>query len=122
MTIEAIWADFVPGTLDEREVHKDRLATRADIEGLVHRLGRPDTSEAQLIHSSRPVEVDSITGQTVPDHQVIVVVRGGFGYVEYAGEDEFCQSVGDPASPEHHTSTSGYFHPGTGVSCPPWST
>jgi hypothetical protein len=115
MTIEAIWAEFEPGTFNEREVHRDRLATRADIEALVHRLGRPDTSEAQLIHSARPLETDSITGGTTLDHQVIVVVRAGFGYMEYAGEDHFCQSVGDPASPEYHTTTSNYFYPGTGV-------
>ncbi|WP_367136707.1 Imm1 family immunity protein [Saccharothrix sp. HUAS TT1] len=115
MTVEAIWSDLEPGTVLSKDLHEQVLATRPDVQVFVQRLALPDTSEAQLIHSARPLETDSVTGRTIPDHQVIVAVCDGFGYIEYAGEDDFVQSVGSPDSPGWTTTASNYFHPGTGV-------
>lgn len=50
------------GTLNERELHKDQLASRAAIEVFVHRLAQPDAGEAQLIHSARPQKTSSLDG------------------------------------------------------------
>jgi hypothetical protein len=117
MTIDAYWADFEPpDTIIERESHESVLTTPDDVRVLVNALARPNTSEALLVHRGRPMEFNKFLGRTEIDHQVIIVVWRGYGYMEYSDPMHYSQFEGDPNSPEFHTSTSGYFYPGTGVS------
>jgi hypothetical protein len=116
MTIMAAWADFHPGTERERETHEVTLSTRSDVQELVDRLARPDTSEAVLTHSARPLRTNEFTGESGSDHHVVVGVFKGFGYVEYTDPDHVSQIVGEPSSPEWHTTMSDHFLAGTGVS------
>jgi hypothetical protein len=115
MKIEASWADLEPGTVLKRQFHEEMLSTRSEVEAFVHRLGEPDTGEGLLLHTTRPWRTSSLDGRSVPDHQVIVAVCDGFGYMEFSDDDHFCQCVGAPESPGWTTTTSNYFYPGTGV-------
>lgn len=115
MTITATWADLEPGTVVDREVHEAIVSTPGDVRKLVDALARPNTSEARLVHTARPQEYDEISGQLEYDNQVIVGTWGQFGYIEFFDPGHWSQPVGDPASPEWHTTTSGHFHAGTGI-------
>ncbi|MFC6092442.1 Imm1 family immunity protein [Saccharothrix lopnurensis] len=116
MTVQVRWTDLEPGTIRHAEVHEVVLTARSDVEELVARLARPDTSEALLVHSARPLKTSSLTGGSAPDHRVVVAVgSSGFGYVEYLGPGGVDQLVGDPGSPEWHTTTGGHFPAGAGV-------
>jgi hypothetical protein len=116
MTINADWADLEPGTVIDREVHETILASPDDVQKLVDALTKPHTSEAHLVHAGRPKRYNKILNRLENDNQVFLAVTGGFGYMEYFDPNHWSQFVGDPASPEWHTTSSGYFYPGTGVS------
>jgi Immunity protein Imm1 len=116
MTIITYWADFEPGTIIERISHETVLATPDDVQTLIDGLARPSTSEASLVHTKRPKEHNKLFDTMENDHQVIIAVWRGHGYMEYSDPKYYSQFAGDPASPEWHTSSSGYFYPGTGVS------
>ncbi|WP_447003660.1 Imm1 family immunity protein [Saccharothrix isguenensis] len=116
MTIMATWTDFVPGTEREHATHEVELATRADVREFVDLLTRPNTSEAVLMHTGRPLRQHESTGELGSDHHVVVGFFKGFGYVEYTDRDRVSQLVGDSSSPEWRTTMSDHFPAGTGIS------
>jgi hypothetical protein len=116
VTINADWADLEPGSVITRQVHRTVLVTPDDVRKLVETLAKPHTSEAHLVHTGRPKRYNTIFDEFEDDNQVFLGVVDSFGYMEYFDPDHWSQMIGDPASPEWHTTTSGYFHPGTGVS------
>jgi hypothetical protein len=116
MTIMATWTDFVPGTEWERATHEVELASRADVREFVDLVARPNTSEAVLMHTARPLRTNEFTGEVGSDHHVVVGFFKGFGYVEYTDIDQVSRIVGDLSSPEWRTTVSDHFPPGTGVS------
>jgi hypothetical protein len=116
MTIDADWADLEPGTVIDRQVHQAVLASPDDVRRLVDALAQPNTSEAHLVHAGRPKRYNKILGRFEADNRVFLAVANGFGYMEFFDPEHWSQLAGDPTSPEWHTTSSGYFHPGTGVS------
>jgi hypothetical protein len=115
MTITARWADLEPGSTAVREHHETLLSSAADVRALMDRLSEPNTSEAHLVHNDRPQRFNELFGQHEVDHQVVVGVWRGFGYLEFIGPGHHAQLAGDPASPEWHTSASDHFPMGSGV-------
>jgi hypothetical protein len=115
VSITANWSDLEPGTMTDQESHETTLASHDDVRNLLNTLARPNTSEAYLVHEGRPTRYNPALAATEIDHGVVIAVRHGFGYMEYADPDRFSQLVGNPAAPGWHTTESGYFRPGTGV-------
>ncbi|GDY33770.1 Imm1 family immunity protein [Gandjariella thermophila] len=115
MTITARWADLRPGTVTAQAEHEMTLSTSEDIRGLVERLSAAHTSEAHLVHHDRPRKVSAFGGDSRPDHHVVVGVWQGFGYIEYTDPEHWSQPIGDPNSPEWHTSTGEHFRAGSGI-------
>lgn len=115
MTIMATWTDFVPGTERERATHEVELASRADVREFVDLLARPDTSEAVLMHTGRPLLTNGFTGEVGSDHHVVVGFFQGFGYVEFTDSDQVSRIVGEPSSPAWYTTAGDHFLPGASV-------
>jgi hypothetical protein len=115
MTITARWADLEAASTAVRKNHEVRLSSAADVRTLIDRLSEPDTSEAHLLHNDRPEQFNELFGQYEVDHQVVIGVWRGFGYMEFIGPAHYAQLAGDPASPEWHTSASDHFRTGSGV-------
>jgi hypothetical protein len=115
MTITARWAELEPGTVIGRADHEMTVATPEDARALVGRLARPHTSEAHLTHRGRPTRPSPLLGDLRPDHKVVIAVWQGYGYMEYIDPTHWSQLVGEPATPEWHTTTSEHFGAGSGV-------
>lgn len=115
MTITARWADLEPGTTTTRENREMVLTTSRDVCTLIDQLGKVHTSEAHLAHANRPKRFNEWLGTDELDHQVVIDIWRDFGYMEFIDSDHNVQLIGDPTSPERHTSSSGYFYPGSGV-------
>jgi len=115
MTIIARWAELEPGTVIGRADHEMIVATHQDVRTLVDQLAHPHTSEAHLIHQNRPTRPSPLLGDLMPDHKVVIAVWRGYGYMEYTDPTHWSQLVGQPASPEWHTTTSEHFGAGSGV-------
>ncbi|SDQ22531.1 Imm1 family immunity protein [Actinopolyspora saharensis] len=118
MTIRAKHFEFEPDSTVTKNLHESTLATGSDVETFLARLLDPNANEAILTHESRPTKQHPLTGRTPPDHSLRIAVAGGYGYAEYTGPGHWCQAVGDPASPEYHTSRSETMRAGNGLSFP----
>jgi hypothetical protein len=115
MTITARWADLAPGDTRPTDHHVAVVSSPDDDHALVDRLTKPNTSEAHLVHNDRPTEFNELFGEDEPDHQVVIGVWRGFGYMEFIDSGHYAQLTGDPTSPEWHTTSSDHFRRGSGV-------
>lgn len=71
----------------------------ADVDRLIAALGAPGATAAMAHHSGRPKAYDEDLGE-VPDHDMTIGVRQGFGYLSFADLDhDLAYPDGVPDSP-----------------------
>jgi hypothetical protein len=98
--------------LEEAVLRFQVVACEADVDTLVAALASPDCNDGTLDHFARPLDREG-----EPDHNVVLAVRGGWGYVNYVDNGFAGWPKGDPDAPfvdERFTD----FPPGTGLPLP----
>ncbi|MFT7839950.1 Imm1 family immunity protein [Saccharothrix sp. BKS2] len=98
--------------LERAEFRYRVVACEADVDLLVEALARPGCNDAMLEHFGRDVDDE---GES--DHNLVLAVRGGWGYLNYVDDEFTGWPKGDPDAPfvdEPYTD----FPPGVGVPLP----
>ncbi|QFZ23224.1 Imm1 family immunity protein [Saccharothrix syringae] len=108
MSFTAVWPISDPRDSDAA----DSLTAGGpeDVEALVNRLAEPGAGAAVLEHLDRETMTDTegllgAPGATrMPDHDVVVAVRDGYGYLVYTDvEHDTATLEGAPESPGYHS-------------------
>ena len=95
--------------LDAAEHKYQVVACAADVDTLIGLLGRPECNDGSLDHFGRP-----LTAEGDPDHNVVLAVRGAWGYMYYVDNSFMGWPKGSEEAPyvnEKYTD----FPPGVGV-------
>jgi hypothetical protein len=95
--------------LDEAEHRYQVVGCEADVDLLIRLLARPECNDGCLDHFLRP-----LTGESEPDHNVVLAVRGEWGYMYYVDNTFMGWPKGSADAPyvnEKYTD----FPPGVGV-------
>ncbi|MBB4963927.1 Imm1 family immunity protein [Saccharothrix violaceirubra] len=98
--------------LDQAEHRYQVVGCAADVDLLITYLSRPDCNDATLEHFGRDTDAD---GEA--DHNVVLAVRGPWGYVNFVDNAFSGWPKGDPAAPYVDEPYTDY-PPGVGVSLP----
>ncbi|ASU79625.1 hypothetical protein CDG81_16645 [Actinopolyspora erythraea] len=95
MTITAVWPIESP---EESNSGDGVTLTEPDeVDGLLSRLAEPNAGVATVWHESRELADED---EGMPDHDVCVAVRDGYGYMSYIDvEHDLAVPEGDPAAP-----------------------
>lgn len=95
MTITAVWP--ISSSKDPNAGDGLTITEPDEIDGLIKRLSEPNAGPATIWHEERePAEADT----EMLDHDVLAVVRDGYGYLAYIDADnDFAVLDGDAASP-----------------------
>jgi hypothetical protein len=110
MTITAVWPISSPS--DPNAGDGLSITEPAEVEELIARLSEKGAGAATLWHEGREL-ADTATGML--DHDVVVAVNGGFGYMSYLdGDHDFAVVEGDPSSPPMNSEDAD-FPQGSGV-------
>lgn len=101
------------------------VTSAEEVQHLVDVLSRPDADDAYATHLGRPTVAAPLLGDDlVPDHVLHLAVRGGWGYLTYAGNavgywDGFTgHPQGDPRSPGTHGHYNTDYPAGSGLPLP----
>ncbi|MGJ7907281.1 Imm1 family immunity protein [Actinopolyspora sp. H202] len=98
MTITAVWPIDSPE--DANSGDGVTLTEPDEIDGLLTRLAEPNAGVATVWHESRELADDD---EGMPDHDVCVAVRDGYGYLSYIDvEHDLAVPEGEPAAPALH--------------------
>jgi hypothetical protein len=95
--------------LDSAEHKYQVVACEADVDTLIRRLGEPGCNDGSIDHFGR-----ELTPEGEPDHNVVLAVRGSWGYMYYVDNVFMGWPKGSPEAPyvnEKYTD----FPPGVGV-------
>jgi hypothetical protein len=95
--------------LDKGEHHYQVVTCPEDVDTLIEALARPECNDGSLEHFDRQPDSE---GEA--DHNLMLAVRGSWGYVNYVDNEFAGWTKGDPDSPFIDESFTDY-PPGTGV-------
>ncbi|SFE58902.1 Immunity protein Imm1 [Actinopolyspora alba] len=95
MPITAVWPIESPE--DANSGDGVTLTEPDEVDGLLARLAEPNAGVATVWHESRELADED---EGMPDHDVCVAVRDGYGYLSYIDvEHDLAVPEGDPAAP-----------------------
>lgn len=95
--------------LERAEFRYQVVACPADVDVLIAALGRPECNDGMLEHFGREPDAE---GES--DHNLVLAVRGGWGYLNYVDNQFTGWPKGDPDAP-YVDETYTDFPPGVGV-------
>ncbi|MEU5695394.1 Imm1 family immunity protein [Actinosynnema sp. NPDC020468] len=108
MSFTAVWPI---GDQDDTDAADEMTVDAPEaVDALLTRLSEPGAGPAVIEHQDRPLleDTEGLLGEPgvtkIPDHDVVVALRDGFGYLTHA-DPEHDQAVlaGDPASPDYRS-------------------
>ncbi|SDK89563.1 Immunity protein Imm1 [Actinopolyspora mzabensis] len=98
MTITAVWPIESPE--DANSGDGVTLTDPEEVDGLLARLAEPNAGVATVWHEARELADED---EGMPDHDVCVAVRDGYGYLSYIDTaHDLAVPEGDPAAPGLH--------------------